>query len=275
MSTTPLLYTGIRGPVFRIFLRNILKLSTLNEDFYGTLFDDVGMEMYDRAFTHSSFDKKFNYEYLEFLGDTTLNKSIVWYLVGRFPQLKCSEGVVILSRLKIHLVSKKSFASFAKSLSFWDFVSIEQSVRDTQMNKVLEDVFEAFFGATEMLIDERIYPGAGYAICNSIIKSLLDTHDISLHYNDLFDAKTRLKETFDFYKSQIGELKYDTIKQDSVHYTTVLMIYNGKTERIGNGQAFLKADSQQNAAQKALMFLKHQGFEKPIPELYTRFNVTS
>jgi hypothetical protein len=36
--------------------------------------------------------------------------------------------------------------------------------------------------------------------------------------------------------------------------------------------ASLKADAQQRAAQKAILFLKNQGYSKPVPEVYALFN---
>ena len=271
MSET-VIFKGVRGPKFVFFLRQILSLSNLNEQYFDVLLDKEGILMYERAFSHRTADENNNYEYLEFLGDTTLNKSIAWYLSRRFPQLNCCKGVKVLTRLKINLISKKSFASFAKQLKFWDFVSASEDTRAMKMDKTLEDVFEAFFGATELLIDERIQLGAGYAICYSMIANLLNTRRISLKYEQLFDSKTRLKEIFDHFGSKLGVHKYDTQKVDRMHHVKVILCkLQAKQQVLGEGSAPLKADAQQRASEQAIHTLKNMGFVKMVSDEYKLF----
>jgi hypothetical protein len=50
--------------------------------------------------------------------------------------------------------------------------------------------------------------GVGYAIVYTILKSIFDNMNISLKYEDLYDAKTRLKELCDMYKTQLTNLNY-------------------------------------------------------------------
>lgn len=265
------IYQGIRGKKFKYFLKQILSLSRLRESYINVLLDQNGIELYNNAFTHKTADNKNNYEFLEFLGDVTLNKSIGWYLSRRFPKLNCADGVKVLTRLKINLISKRSFAFFAKKFLFWDFISADIDTRNNKMDKTLEDVFEAFFGATELLIDSKIRIGAGYSICYNIISNMLDTQDISLKYEDLFDAKTRLKETFDHFGTKIGSLKYDTKKVDRIHHVTVKQILDGNNKELGYGTAPLKSDAQQYASLKAIDTLKDMGFFRPLPDNYKIF----
>ena len=262
---------GVRGTAFRIFLFNVLKLSGLKEQYIKVLLDKE-IDVYEAVFTHPSANPNRNYEFYEFVGDVTLNKSIAWYLSRRFPQLCCTNGVKILTRLKINLVSKRAFEKFAKKLHFWNFVSATNEIRVLKMAKTLEDVFESFFGATEMLIDKHFKPGLGYKFCYNIIEQLLDTLDISLKYERLFDAKTRLKEMFDYFgKENLGELKYLSEKQDRIHQIQVVRVLDGKQITMGNGSAPLKADAQQRAAQVAIKKLQSQGFVKPLSENYVEF----
>lgn len=265
------IYKGIRGPRFSYFLSQVLSLSNLKPEYMNVLLDKEGLELYDRAFTHKTADDVNNYEYLEFLGDTTLNKSIAWYLSRRFPELNCSSGVKVLTRLKINLISKKSFASFAKQLHFWDFVSADMEVRTMKMDKTLEDVFEAFFGTTEKLVDERIRQGVGYHICYDIIKELLDSKPISLKYNDLFDAKTRLKEIFDYFGVNLGTLKYDSVNENRLHYVEVVVVKGRERTVLGTASSYLKSDAQQKAAEIAIETLQRMGYSKPLDESYKLF----
>lgn len=265
-ETKDQIHTGIRGNSFREFLREVMRLSNLKAQYIDVLLDEE-YETFEAVFTHKSANLEKNYEFYEFIGDVTLNKSIAWYLMRRFPQLNCPEGVKILTRLKINLVSKKSFSKFAENLHFWLFVSASLEVRTLKMAKTLEDVFEAFFGAFEMLIDKHWGEGLGYQFCYTLIGKLLDTTDISLKYEQLFDAKTRLKELVDYFGEKIGQIKYTAQKEDRIHYVTIL--HNNKC--ISNGSAPLKADAQQKAAEKAIHHLKRMGFVRPLTGSYAEF----
>jgi dsRNA-specific ribonuclease len=268
MITVTEIYKGIRGDKFTYFLRQLLSLSNLNKQYYDVLLNDNGLALFDQAFTHRTADVDNNYEYLEFLGDTTLNKSIAWYLSRRFPQLNCPKGVKVLTRIKINLISKRSFSGFARRFNFWDFISADMEVRSTKMEKTLEDVFESFFGATELLLDTHIQQGCGYNICYNMIANMLNTVPISLKYEDLFDSKTRLKEIFDHFGDKLGgKLEYKTIKEDRIHNVEAVI---GK-KVLGRGSAPLKADAEQRASAEAIITLKKMGFVKQLSDSYAIF----
>ncbi len=269
------IYTGDRGDKFVNMLTGLLRRGKLKDQYISQILAN-GLEVYDQAFTHPTANAENNYEHLELLGDSIVNCCIVWYLNRRFPQLNCPKGVKVIARLKINLVSKKTFADFGKNLDFWNFVTADEDTRNTKMKKTLEDVFEAFFGATQKLIDSEIRMGAGYAICYNIIASLFDDLPISLKYEDLYDAKTRLKEVFDAFKdSGIGKLQYSSERIDRHTYVTVSRVYvnqnSGRKVKtiLGKGSAALKADAEQKAAKNAITKLTSEGeFIKPVPEFY-------
>lgn len=269
------IYSGDRGINFENMLRNILKKGKLKKEYIDRIVKN-GMPLYSQAFTHPTADENNNYEPLEFLGDSIVNCVIVWYLSRRFPQLNCQDGVKILARLKINLVSKKVFANFGSELDFWKYVSADKETRDTKMKKTLEDVFEAFFGATQKLIDSEIRMGVGYSICYNIIQNLFENMQISLKYEDLYDPKTRLKEVFDFFKDKIGQVKYENERVERIQYVKVYRLYTderGKKQKIllGQGSAALKPDAVQKAASRAIEYLNREGkFIKEVPEIYKK-----
>jgi dsRNA-specific ribonuclease len=256
-----------RDKRFDNFIRNILKLSNLTKKQISDLVDK-NILLYEQVFTHKSANENINYEIYEFLGDTTVNKAIAWYLTRRYPQLACPKGVKILTRLKINLVSKKSFSILAKRLYFWNFVTASEEERQNRMNKILEDVFEAFFGLTEYLVDTDIQFGLGYAICYNIIHHLMEQENISLKYEDLFDAKTRLKEIFDYFKENIGILKYTSIRdiEAKKFFTKIFRIHEGVEYFLSEGEGPLKLTSEQFAAESAIQILKIQGFIRPLSD---------
>lgn len=260
---------GHRGPKFIQLLNSILSRSNLKQDVIQTLLDEEGLRLYDLAFTHISANSENNLEYLEFLGDSIVNCCIVWYLSRRFEHLQGSKAVKIFARLKINLVSKKSFSELANSLDMWEYISAAESIRNTKRKKVLEDTFEAFFGCTAFLMDRKYINCSGYAVCYSIVESLFNDMDISLDYNNLFDARTRIKELFDAFKD-IGQLIYISTKRPDGIF--IIKCYLEKDEQtkilLGEGTATTKADATQQASQHAIYTLKRMGYERPVPEEY-------
>ena len=51
----------------------------------------------------------------------------------------------------------------------------------------------------------------GYGVVYAILESIFEKKHISLDYDDLFDAKTKLKETFDYFKD-LGAIIYISIR---------------------------------------------------------------
>ena len=274
---------GERGLPFKSFIQTLLQRSHLKKKYIDLLTNTESMNLYSDAFTHISIDPDRNYEYLEILGDVTCNKSIVWYIKERFPQLQNSDGVKVIARLRINLVSKKNFAMIAESLGFIDFISCEKEIKEQKGKSLLEDVFEAFFGATEVLIDKLLGNGAGYGICFRILSSILDEMNISLKYEDLYDPITRLKETFDFFRQQVpgrqchmiwGNMMWENIKTETGQIVNLYQhdkISNRK-KLIITTEAPLLDEAKQLAASKYLQILNDQGFKRPIPEYYARIN---
>lgn len=266
------IYYGIRDYRFKGFLKFLLKPTGLTKQQINVLLDK-NINLYEQVFTHESVHPEFNYEFFEFLGDGTLNKAISWYLARRFPELSCSMGKAVLTRLKINLVSKKSFSKYAHRLNFWKFISISQYERETKMNKILEDVFEAFFGLTEFLIDQDIAFGLGYQMCYNMIKSFMDTDDISLKYEVIFDAKTRLKEIFDCFK-ELGTLEYRSNRniETKLHTISVVRKCTDGTEVVlATADAFLKIDAEQKGADIAVQLLNDEGFVKYRSKSFEKF----
>ena len=193
----------------------------------------------------------------------------------RFPKLLCSQGVKVVARLRINYGAKQSFSSIAESLGFWNFITASEEERGRCKKPLLEDVFEAFIGATEYLIDMKILECVGYSVIHNILQNLFDKIPISLKYEDLYDSKTRLKELFDFYGSDVlGILKYDCVKniEEKITYATVTRFIGNQQIILGEGAASLKIDAEQKAAAKAIESLKRKGFTKPVPEIYSFFS---
>lgn len=260
---------------FQDKIRNFLRISFLKQKYISKITDEEGMMLYAQAFTHSSVSP-INYEWLEILGDSTLNKSVVWYINNRFPQLHNAEGVKVIARLKIKLVSKNNFSEIAEEYGFLPFIQINEENMKAKLNlrSVLEDVLEAFFGATEMLIDRHFGQGSGYGICYELLKHIMDRRPISLKYEDLYDPITRLKETFDSFRTSSlwGQVRYENTKSESMQYVTVFQYdpVSGRKVALGSATAPTLDEAKQKAAVIAMERLAAHGFRRPVPEYYTK-----
>ena len=251
---------------FANMIKQVLSYSKVKTVSTDLLVNEKSLQKYQMAFTHKSVNCEQNYEVYEFLGDATINKAIVWYLKDRFPFLTNPIHVKMLTRLKINLICKKSFAYIADQLGFWKYIVASEVVRCREKLSLLEDCLEAFIAVTEILVDS-IVPGEGYKFCFSIISSLMDKIAISLDYNVLFDAKTRLKELFDQVKYNLGTFQYVTTRKDGFHTTKVVWKKQNVMIELGSGREPLKMNSEMKAAEQSLTILKNvYGIEKPIPK---------
>ena len=272
----PIPYNGIRGYEFKEFIRGLLVRGRIKDKYIDMLIDDKNMELYNDAFTSDIVDKTHNYQIWELLGDVSAAHFIKYYFCRRFPFLQNALGVKVIARILIHYGAKTSFSRIADKLGFWPYITSSVRQRNSIKMDLLEDVFEAFIGTTEFIIDSKTQVGVGFAIIYDILASVFDEMHISLKYIDLFDARTRLKEIFD-YRKDIGVIDYITVKPDNINYTTVYRIVGGYANNpkkggtlieIGKGSSYILEESEENAAENAIANLKSQNIYKPIDPYY-------
>lgn len=259
------IHYGIRGPEFANYIRNLLKMGGVKPEYIDVLLDDTCMEMYNIALTTKLASPDRNLETLEFIGDVTVNKIVVWYLSRRFPQLMDLTGnnVGTLNRLKTNLVSKVSLAKVGSLMHMERFITCTEEQWNIARTKIMEDSFEALIGAIEQQIDIRIRIGIGYAICYNIVAPLYDQIELSLDREDLYDSVSRLKEVFDQLKKTLGAVEYKSRQlDDNTFVTDVVSVLDGRQSRIGEGRGKSKKASQLAAAEHALAYLLKRGFAR-------------
>lgn len=239
-------------------LRRVYEIAQIKPHYINALLDHS--DEFEKAFTSKSFDLVNNYEIYELLGDGIVNSFLSFYFFRRFPQLNCSSGVKVLARLKINYASKRSFANISQKLGFWPLIRAVDDEKTHSKESLLEDVLEAFIGLTTKLLDEEFAVGVGYGISYEILRSIFDDIDVSLEHEDLYDAKTRLKELVDV-NPQLGTLKYEDDRENKI---TRLYRIQGKTKIfISEGVANHKSDREQIASKQALAILNKEGYVKP------------
>jgi dsRNA-specific ribonuclease len=271
---------------FKKALTHILTTrGSLQKEVCDKLLDEQGIAQLKIAFTHPSMLESANYELYETLGDSTVNKCIVWYMTRRFPSIKRGErGNETITELKKTFVDKKSFVNRFNQLKLKDFIRykelvyLEKNVEKTIIldNSMKEDVFESFLGALEDLIDSRIFIHTGYSVIYNIISSLLDEEqNISLNLADILDAKTKILEIFSSRKKFGDTIEFKQRSSDSetnLITSSLTLSFSGNTELKGPTKPLVKEfigrpdlklqRSEFDAAEQALdWFKKEYGIE--------------
>ncbi len=257
---------------FRDFIISLLKRGNINKKHLAIYTDDAAMQQFENAFTHKSYDPDTNYELVELIGDSIVNLSVVRYLREWNPDIV---SVKYLTRLKHNITSKTELAYMAESAGFWKYIKISQELQDKfspmtpdykHKNKeymsILEDCFEAFVGTVSIIIDERSkVSGPGTEIAYQIVKSFLQKLNISLKYEDIFDAKTRYKEFCDKRGWDFGTAMKTREIRDEKRYFEVTVIgypFGNKRKEDDNKEVLavykgpLKIEAQNKAAEIAL-----------------------
>lgn len=264
----------------KAFILKVFSEVNIKDEYKQVLITDYALSVFQTAFTAKSVLPQQNYEIFEFLGDSVSNHAVVAYFYNVYPQLRClsGSGVATLSRLKIKYTSSESFAKFATQFGFLQYIKAtrEELENSEKTQHLLEDVFEAFIGATYDILMK--YFGL-HGVCNQIIYDFIshvfNQQKISFDLEDLYDAKTRLKELFDnksdtnaFYKT-FGKPIYERRTRDGaafggdtksvVMYTFLYFENNPNIHFIGVGTS--QANRDKSAAQQALDWFKSQGYK--------------
>jgi len=107
-----------------------------------------------------------SYERLEYFGDRVVKIVVSFYLFNRYP----NEDEGFMTRLQTKIEDKKNLSVFSKELGFGKYFIISKqidSLNGRNMEKIHEDVFEAFMGA--------LFLSNGFEPCCLLLLNLLET----------------------------------------------------------------------------------------------------
>ena len=201
-------------------------------------------DLLTKSLTHKSFDKDYNNEKIEFLGDRVLGLVIAKKLLEIYPDEK--EGV--LDKKFASLVNKKTCLEIAKKLELHKYILTinAKSKKNIIEDKVLADSCEALIGS--------IYLDKGFNIVEKFILDLW-SDQIKDSVITQIDAKTKLQEfslkkfkKLPIYKviSNTGPRHKPLFKVGVKLIDTKFFIAEGKS----------KKDAEQNAAILILQSIK-------------------
>ena len=193
-------------------------------------------DLLTKSLTHKSFDKDYNNEKIEFLGDRVLGLVIAKKLLEIYPDEK--EGV--LDKKFASLVNKKTCLEIAKKLELHKYILTinVKSKKNIIEDKVLADGCEALIGS--------IYLDKGFQITEKVILHLW-SNNIKNSIITQIDAKTKLQEYSlkKFKKLPIYKLISNTGPKHKPLFRIGVKLSNTKLY-ISEGKS--KKDAEQNAA---------------------------
>lgn len=217
--------------------------------FYMNLFEKFGIEtknehLYDVAFTHASYSAKhdldYNYERLEFLGDSVLSLVVSEYLYMKYPHFE--EGN--LTKLRANYVCQAALIYYSHELGLNEHVKISEEESNLTKNEIISitaDVFESFLGA--IFLDQGIDFARKFVSTN--IFKYIDDEKVFFR-----DYKSAIKEYAD---AEELEISYETLNEFGVPHDKTFIIsilINGQEMGVGKGKN--KKEAQQAAAKVAI-----------------------
>lgn len=213
------------------------------------LYEKFGIKMdnkvlYDTAFTHGSYstkhDLKYNYERLEFLGDSVLSVIVSEYLYEKYPHYE--EGK--LTKLRANYVCQFALIYYSHELGLDKYLKVAAKESNLTKNEILSitaDIFESFLGA--MFLDQGWYFVKRF-VSNSIFK-FIDANVIFFA-----DYKSAMKEYGD---AKDLEVSYKILKECGVpHNKTFITAILIDGEEMGVGKGKNKKEAEQAAAKVAI-----------------------
>ena len=230
-------------------------LHTLEERLSYT-FQDISL--LQQALTHSSYanertiHKTGDYERLEFLGDAVLELCTSEYLYQTYPDKP--EGW--LTRRRASLVNEKALASCARKISLEEYILLgrgESRGEGRRKDSIVSDVAEACIGA--------IYLDGGFEAARAFVRRFALT-DIELRAL-VIDAKTILQELVQgHFQKDISYRLVDQSGPDHLKHFEMEVLLG--EEVLGRGEGHSKKDAQQEAAHRAILYLKER-----YPEVFS------
>ena len=205
------------------------------------------VSLFEHAFSHSSFVNEIrgnhvDYERIEFIGDGVLDLVVADLIFKNHPNM--NQG--IMSKLRAALVKRESLAKYARKYGLGEAILLgngEKLNGGNNLDKILEDVFEAFIGA--------IYLDQGFEKVYGIIENIFSYDIEHFKIDEITDYKSRLQE---YVQADTREtVSYRVIKetgssQDKLFVVEVVL--DGSVWGVGSGSS--KKRAEQNAAKDAL-----------------------
>ena len=205
-------------------------------------------DLYKIAFTHSSYSAKheldYDYERLEFLGDSVLNMLTSEFLQNMHPTF--SEGK--LTKLRANYVCQNALIVYSHENDLDKCIRLnleDNAISDNEVISITADVFESFLGA--------IYLDQGIEKAKEFLKQTVFPY-IEAKTIFFYDYKSTIKEYGD---AEDVEVSYELLEEHGApHDKTFVMRILIDGVDYGHGVGKSKKEAEQLAACKAIARLK-------------------
>lgn len=200
-------------------------------------------EIYDTAFTHTSFANEENvesYERLEYLGDAVLELVMSEYL---YLNKHTDEGE--MTKLRAHYVCEQALYEYSIDLGLNEYLRLghgEEASGGKFRKAIVADIYEAFIGA--MFLDQGLDKAKKF-IYDSAIKHIKEK---DLNFFD--DYKSKLQELIQTDKRSLEYVI--TNEEGPAHNKTFTAVVKIDDVIYGTGIAHSKKEAEQEAAKSAL-----------------------
>ncbi|HIC09917.1 MAG TPA: ribonuclease III [Campylobacterales bacterium] len=203
------------------------------------------------ALTHKSYNKPYNNERLEFIGDSIVNFAITMYLYKYFPD--SDEGS--LSKLRSSLVSQAGLYKIAEYLSIGRYILISDAEDRNQgryKKSLLADSVEAIIAAIYLDSGENI------SIVQNVITSIYNAVFPNISLDTIFkDFKTTLQEITQSRFGVIPEYRVLSTSGPDHNKTFEIGVYiENRLYAVSTGKS--KKNAEQQAAEIAIQKLDNE-----------------
>ena len=215
-------------------------------------FEYNNIELYQQAFSHSSFINDFNMdrldhnERLEFLGDAVLELTVSRYLFDKHPDLP--EGN--LTKMRATIVCEPSLVIFANKIKLNELILLgkgEEKTGGRTRPSLISDAFEAFVGA--------LYLDQGLDIVWDFAEKIIFPYVEDDELDGVVDFKTQFQEFV--HRQNKGDVTYRLIKEEGpAHHRLFTSEVILEKQAIAEGQGKTKKESEQKAAERAYKQMK-------------------
>ena len=169
---------------YRTYIYNILRNFIKDEKIMSRMLDQESMAVWVDAVTHNSVNPANNYENLEARGDFILKSSFAEYLYVKFQNIDKDT----ITNINHFYMSTEYESRLCKEMKLDKYIRLTGEIT----NKILEDVFESFFGALMKISTMVTHRGDGFNNCVNLITLIFNK--ITIDRNTVDSPKTKITQ---------------------------------------------------------------------------------
>lgn len=210
----------------RLFISIILSSIINDPKIVVEMVSARSMATWVKAFTHSNYDAKSNYETLETMGDAVLEYTFRKYLFRTMPGITDSQ----ISNFEAYYMAKIFQSKLSSDIGFHKWVRIQGNV----LRDVKEDLFESFFGALDE-VGDSIQAGFGSVCATNLVELIFKNRTLDPRRGQS-NPKTLLTQTSNRLRWDDGDSKgvYEVSSSAGNKYSYKIMLSKKAQESLSN-----------------------------------------